>query len=104
MFRHTDGAVGEKTEPDQVCVQNIAPGEHFAMGTVVMRTQDKFAVDGKRLSADPLCGRGPFSCLFHEVGFHADRGEGRGEALLTLNRLFANIERPSTDTMGLESD
>lgn len=50
---------GGITEPEQVCVQNSAPREHFAMGTVVMRTQDKFAVDGRRLRPDRLCGRSP---------------------------------------------
>lgn len=51
----TDGMSGEITEPEQVCVQNSAPSEHFAMGTVVMRTQDKFAVDGRRPKPNQLC-------------------------------------------------
>lgn len=79
----TDGVAAETAEPEHVCVHNSAPREHFAMGTVVMRTQDNFAVDGKR--PDRLCGRSP---LLESVGVRADHAAGglrRGSAHLKLS-------------------
>lgn len=46
----TNGVAGKLTEPEPVCVQNRAHREHFAMGTVVMKTKTNLPLMGRSWS------------------------------------------------------
>lgn len=43
----TDRMAGEITGPEPACVQNRAPRELFAMGTVVMKTKTNLPLMGR---------------------------------------------------------